>query len=248
MFARVRPLSSVDPAVVIFRSFVRERAAAYVASILLQTLVNVSDVPRQILLDPIGFPAQVTFARSFVGMNANMAQEASFCEYHFLAGVAFVRDAVVYHLLRLIHQLGLVWIFDSVHVEMSVYMLLQFRLLRELFPAQVTDEVAYGLLSILRDRRFHIFRPSFFRTGRQPNFICNGTRLLNVVVVHQHVLLEVFLSALVHQLAILTVMHLGLVHRVHVLKEILHVHEDDVALSALDVLYLLGVRGFVNRW
>lgn len=147
MFARVRSFPRVNPPMVIFGAFVRERAAADIAGVLLQPFVNVPHVPGQVLLDSIRLPAYVALARPLVGMNANVTQKAPLREYNFLTSDALVGDPSVDRLLRFIQQFHFVGILDPVHVRVPAYVLLQFGLFRETSAAQVASEGLFCLVS-----------------------------------------------------------------------------------------------------
>ena len=233
------PFTRVNPPMVILGAFVRERATADIAGVLLQPFVNVPHVPSQILLDSIRLPAYVALARPLVGMNANVTQKAALREYDFLTSDALVGDPSVDRLLRFIQQFQLVGILDPVHVRVPAYVLLQFGLFRETSAAQlqVKDSSVSLLGSFLGMQDFF----PYIVPGNG-NHISHGFfRLLDVQIVNGHVLFEVPVSAVIHQLTILTIMHASLVLGVHVIYEILHADENDIALSALDVLCLLIV-------
>lgn len=233
VFAGVRSLACVDPSMVVLGPFVGERAAANVADVLLPTFVNVSDVSSQVLLDAIRLSALVAFARSFIRVHAYVSQKASFREYCFAADVTLVRDSIVDQHLRAVHHLGLVRVLVIVRVGMSIDVFLQLRFLREASIAQIAREA---------DLRGFKLRDIVFQRIRRRFVFSNDVRRILIAVVYQHMLVEIFVLTVVHQLAVLAVMHLGLVHGVHVIYEVFHVDEDDVALGALNVLYILGVR------
>lgn len=194
MLARVRPFAGMDPSVIVFRSFVRERATANVASVLLQPFVNVSNMPGEILLDAIRFSAQIALARPLVRMNSDMAQKSALGEYNFLTSVALVRHAIVDYLLRFIHELGFVRILDSIHVGMSVNMLLQLRFLAEVSLAQIA-RVTRRFRKI-RGNTFHVIFDLLLR------FVCvleSFTGRFVAISMHgRDVLLEILLLTVVH--------------------------------------------------